>query len=85
MSPRLVEVPLDPERVRVGATLRALREKSGLRVAEMANALLISYSYLSNIEAGRKPLTPVLLAKAAGVLAVPQVAIAKPELTADAA
>ncbi len=87
MSPRIVDKPLDPERIRVGATLRALREKSGLRLGDMANAFTppISYSYLSNIEAGRKPLTPVLLAQSAKILDVPQAAIAKPMLIADAA
>lgn len=82
MSTQRVAKALDPDRVRVGATLRALREKSGLRLGDMANAFKppISYSYLSNIEAGRKPLTPILLAQAARLLDVPQVAIDKPGL-----
>lgn len=72
------------ERQRVGATCRALREKAGLKTGEMANAVGVSYSYWANIEAGRKRLTPQLLAKAALVLDVPQVAIAHPELVAAA-
>lgn len=85
MSTRRVETALNPEWVRQGATLRALRLKSGLRVGDMACAFqpAISYSYLSNIEAGRKPITPILLAQAADILDVPQIAIAKPHLIAN--
>lgn len=68
---------LDPERVRVGETLRSLREKSGYKVDQFANELGISRPYYSNIEAGRKPLTKVLLARAAKALDVPQVAIVR--------
>jgi transcriptional regulator with XRE-family HTH domain len=83
MSPRRAQSSLNPEDVRQGATLRAFREKSGLKTGEAANALNISYAYLSNIEAGRKPLTPVLLAKAAALYSVPQAAIARPDLFGD--
>ena len=68
---------LDLERVRVGETLRSLREKSGYRADEFATALGISRPYYSNIEAGRKPLTKILLARAAKLLDVPQVAIVR--------
>lgn len=84
MSTSRVARQLDPERVRTGATIRALREKSGLKLGEAANALVVSYAYLSNIEAGRKPLTPVLLAKVAELYAVPQIAISRPDLFAEA-
>lgn len=82
MSAHVVGKPLDPERVRVGATLRAFREKSGLRIGQVGDALRppLSYSYLSNIEAGRKPLTPVLLAQLALLYGVPQYAIVRPDL-----
>jgi transcriptional regulator with XRE-family HTH domain len=81
-----VKVPqeLDPEKVRQGATCRAFREKTGLKLGQSAGALGISYAYLSNIEAGRKPLTPVLLAKVARLYDVPQAAIARPDLFGEA-
>lgn len=84
MSAHLVQKALDPERVRVGATLRAFREKSGLRIGQVGDALRppLSYSYLSNIEAGRKPLTPVLLAQLAALYGVPQYAVVRPDLIA---
>jgi len=68
---------LDLERVRIGETLRTLRATRGFRVGEFASELGISYAYLSNIEAGRKRLTPQLLAKAARVLDVRQIAIVR--------
>lgn len=87
MSTSRVPQRLDPERVRVGATLRALREKSGLRIGQVADELRPpkSYSYLSNIEAGRKPLTPILLAQMAALYGVPQYAIVRPDLVEEAA
>ncbi|GAB3211257.1 helix-turn-helix domain-containing protein [Nocardia tengchongensis] len=63
---------------RVGGTLRALRELRGYRPEEFANHLGISRSYLVNIEAGRKKLTNVMLARAAETLKVPQIAIMRP-------
>ncbi len=74
---------LPPERVRQGATCKALREKSKLKLGEAATALGISYAYLSNIEAGRKPLTPTLRAKAADLYVVPEVAIVRPDLLGE--
>lgn len=78
MSSALVTKPLDPEMVRQGQTLRTIREIRGLKVGELASILTISYAYLSNIEAGRKRLTPQVLAKAATALDVPQVALVRP-------
>lgn len=66
------------ENERIGATLRTIREIQGFKVGEFACELGISYAYLSNIEAGRKRLTPQLLAKAARALNVRQVAIVRP-------
>lgn len=70
------------EALRVGETIRAIREARGLKVAELANAVGISYAYLSNIEAGRRRLTPVLAAKVAAALDVRQAAIVRPDLYA---
>jgi transcriptional regulator with XRE-family HTH domain len=64
---------------RVGATLRQFREMRGLKPDELANRVQISRAYLANIEAGRKRLTPVLLARIATELCVPQIAIVRPE------
>jgi transcriptional regulator with XRE-family HTH domain len=70
--------PLDPEQVRIGATLRTLWEEKGYKTGEFASELDISYAYLSNIAAGRKRLTPQLLAKASAVLGVRKIAIVRP-------
>lgn len=67
----------DPEQERIGATLRDFRERNGLGVQELANQLGISYPYLSNIEAGRKRLTPGLATKAAAVLGVRRIALVR--------
>jgi transcriptional regulator with XRE-family HTH domain len=45
---------LDPEAQRIGAAIRALRVKYGLKTGEMAVALGKSQPYISNIEIGRK-------------------------------
>lgn len=68
---------LDPERVRIGETLRTLRESRGYKPDEFASELGISRPYLANIEAGRKPLTKVLLARAAKALDVRPLAIVR--------
>jgi transcriptional regulator with XRE-family HTH domain len=69
--------PVDPEQARIGNTLRTIREIRGYKLGEFATELGISYAYLSNIEAGRKRLTPQLLAKAAVLLDVRQIAIVR--------
>ncbi|WP_164490584.1 helix-turn-helix domain-containing protein [Rhodococcus qingshengii] len=61
--------------VRVGGTLRALRELRGFSPGQFAEALQISRPYLVNIESGRKRLTNILLARAAATLRVEQIAI----------
>lgn len=65
----------EPETVRIGATVRALREAYGWRLGKFATAIEISHSYLANIEAGRKPLTPELARRVADTLGVPLAAI----------
>lgn len=72
------ETSLDPEWVRIGATLRTIRELRGFKPDPFASAIGISRPYLANIEAGRKKLTNVLLARAAAELQVEQVAIMRP-------
>lgn len=65
------------ERERQGATVRILREIRGLKAAELANDIGISDVHLYNIESGAKQITPVLVAKIAEALAVPQIAIVR--------
>jgi len=65
----------DPENVRVGATIQALRKAHELKQIELAAALGISHAYLSNIEAGRKAAPMALCRQAAKILRVPLAAI----------
>lgn len=64
---------------RIGATLRHFRELRGYKPEQFADLLGISRPYLANIEAGRRTLSNVLLARAAEHLRVEQVAIMLPE------
>lgn len=75
--------PSDTEQLRIGATLRALREARGVRVGELAKKLQISHAYLSNIEAGRKSLTPQLTVRVAELLDVRPIALVRPDHFAD--
>lgn len=75
-------MPADRDDERIGATLRQIRELRGVKVDELATRIGISRAYLANIEAGRKRLTPILLARAAEELVVPQIAIARGEAQA---
>jgi transcriptional regulator with XRE-family HTH domain len=75
MSRRRLE-PIDPaERERVGQTLRTMREMRGMRQAELADAMGVHRTYVVAIEAGRKRLTPIMLARAAAALHVEQIAL----------
>jgi transcriptional regulator with XRE-family HTH domain len=65
------------ERERQGATLRAIREIRGMTVDQLAAEMLISRPYLANIEAGRKKLSQRLVARAAEVLDVQQIALVR--------
>jgi transcriptional regulator with XRE-family HTH domain len=65
----------DAERIRIGETLRVIREMRGYKQDELATELGISRPYYANIEAGRKPLTEQLLLRASCALAVRPIAI----------
>lgn len=78
MSPKKISEAEEQERRRVGATLRMARTTRGWKLGDFATELDISYAYLSNIEAGRKPLPDHLLARAARLLNVEQIAIKHP-------
>lgn len=79
MTPKTLAPATLAERERVGATLRTLRVTRGWKLGDFATQMDISYAYLSNIEAGRKPLPDHLLARAARLLDVEQIAIKRPE------
>jgi transcriptional regulator with XRE-family HTH domain len=79
MTPKKLTEAETKERVRVGATLRRLREMRGFKLGEFASEIDISYAHLSNIEAGRRPLPDHLLARAAKKLDVRQIEIKHPE------
>lgn len=68
----------NPEWGRIGATLRTIRELRGFKPDQFASEIGISRPYLANIEAGRKKLTDILLARAARALQVEQIAIMRP-------
>lgn len=82
MPPKTISPEAQADRVRVGATLRTLRATRGWKLGDLATAMDISYAYLSNIEAGRKPLPDHLLARAARLLDVEQIAIKHPTVPA---
>ncbi|MBN8883343.1 MAG: helix-turn-helix transcriptional regulator [Salana multivorans] len=63
------------ERVRTGATVRALREANGWRLGKFATAIGVSHAYLANIEAGRRRLPVDLARQVATTLNVPLAAI----------
>ncbi len=79
MTPKNVTTQEHLERQRVGATLRRIRTIRGWKLGEFATKIDISYAYLSNIEAGRKPLPDHLLARAAIVLECDQIDIKHPD------
>lgn len=78
MTPKTISPEEQRERQRVGATLRRIRTLRGWKLGQFATEIDISYAYLSNIEAGRKPLPDHLLARAARVLDVDQIDIKHP-------
>jgi transcriptional regulator with XRE-family HTH domain len=69
---------LDPEAVRIGATIRELRGAHGWKVGQLAKAVGRSSSFLSNIEAGRKRAPQPLCVQIAAVLGVRLASIVSP-------
>lgn len=69
------QAPLDPEAIRIGETIRALREANGWKLGQFATAVGKSHSYISNIEAGRKMPPRALCREIADALNVPLAAI----------
>lgn len=58
-----------------GVALSELRKRSGLRPSALAHEAGISPSYLSDMEAGRKPGSPDVIKRLAEALKVPLPAI----------
>jgi transcriptional regulator with XRE-family HTH domain len=69
------DIETDPEAVRLGATIRALRRAHGLTIIQLARATGYSRPYLSNVECGRKTAPPGLCVKVARTLGIPLAAI----------
>jgi transcriptional regulator with XRE-family HTH domain len=63
------------ELIRMGATIKALREAYGWKLGKFAVAVGTTHPHLSNIEAGRKRCTPAMARKIAITLGVPLAAI----------
>ncbi|WP_084479226.1 helix-turn-helix domain-containing protein [Nocardia jejuensis] len=63
-------MPLNDDRERVGATIRALREARGKSRTALAGAVEISASHLANIENGARPCTTELAHRLARALEV---------------
>lgn len=61
--------------VRVGATIKALREAYGWKLGKFAVAAGTTHPHMSNIEAGRKRCTPEMARRIADVLCIPLAAI----------
>lgn len=57
------------------AALKALRERTGLSVTELADQTSIKRSHLSNLEAGRRSASEATIVDLAKVLKVPVTAI----------
>ncbi|MGW5259610.1 helix-turn-helix domain-containing protein [Microbispora sp. NPDC004025] len=75
---------LDPEAVRIGATIRALRNALGWTITELAAAVGKSHAYICNIEAGRKRCPGKLARQIAEALGVPVGAIVSPGYDTEA-
>ncbi len=78
MAPKTIDTAERVKREREGAAVRQHRVDGGWDLGDFATELGISYSYLSNIEAGRKRLTPQLLDRICTLLDVKKMAIRHP-------
>ena len=65
----------DPEAVRIGATIRAIRRAHGLKVTELATACNTSRSFLNNVELGVKKAPMPLCVSIAKTFGIPLAAI----------
>ena len=67
--------PLAPDDVRIGETIRALREAHGLSVTELARGIGVSHTLISLIESGERKATMANCRAVAGLLGVKLAAI----------
>ena len=65
----------DADLVRVGATIRQMREMRGMTQEQLSSASMLSRSYVANVEAGRKRPSMKAVARIAAALHVPQISI----------
>lgn len=79
------QIRIDPDSIRAGATIKALREARGLTQEQLAHRAQLSRPYLANVEVGRKRLSVRAAARVAAALAVPQIALIAPEAGGEAA
>jgi transcriptional regulator with XRE-family HTH domain len=77
------ELDLDPEAVRIGATIRTLRESIGLTLKELGAAVGRDHSHLSRVERGEKKAPRALCIAIARALGVPPAAIISPTYQAE--
>lgn len=78
-SQHVQDTPGSSELVRVGATIREMRQMMGMSQEDLARGSLLSRAYIANIEAGRKRASRKAVARIAGALHVPQISIIAPE------
>jgi len=71
--------PVTDRKIFAGERLRRARAQAGLKQTTLAQRLAISPSYLNQIEADQRPLTPALLERLVAVLGVPQAYFADSE------
>lgn len=85
MVPIVVGMEQNDDPVRVGATVKALREAYGWKLGKFAVAVGTTHPHLSNIEAGRKRVTPEMARRIADTLGVPLAAITTSRQVEDVA
>lgn len=68
-------IELDPEDIRVGATIKALREAHGLSITELAGLIGVSRQLIGLIESGTRHATPAVCRAIADKLGIPLAAI----------
>ena len=73
--PTVVGMEQNDDPVRVGATVKALREAYGWKLGKFAVAVGTTHPHMSNIESGRKRCTPEMARRIADTLGVPLAAI----------
>lgn len=75
MVPIVAGMNQNDDPVRVGATIKALREAYGWKLGKFAVQVGTTHPHMSNIESGRKRCTPEMARRVAEVLGVPLAAI----------